>query len=359
MWTPTEPYNELSTPPIAQLESREVLKATTEARAELAALDQAVHRLPNPSILLNAVTLLEAQASSEIENIVTTTDELFQLASVEGTHANPATRETLRYRTALYTGIEALNSRPLSTIITRLVCSSVNGQDMRIRDLPGTFIGDPITHTVRYTPPEGPEVIADKLDAWERFVHGEHALDPLVVMAAAHYHFEAIHPFPDGNGRTGRILNILMLIESGLLREPVLYLSRYIIENKNMYYRLLLEVTKKSAWEEWILFMLEGVRQTAALTLALIDEIQALQENFRAEMRAKTAVGPNSDVLDLLFERPYCRIVDVIERGGVSRPTASKWLNDLVSQSMLDTVKVGRDRLFINSRLLKVLSRPA
>ena len=181
----------------------------------------------------------------------------------------------------------------------------------------------------------------------------------LVVMAAAHYHFEAIHPFPDGNGRTGRILNILMLIESGLLREPVLYLSRYIIENKNMYYRLLLEVTKKTAWEEWILFMLEGVRQTAALTLALIDEIQALQENFRAEMRAKTAVGPNSDVLDLLFERPYCRIVDVIERGGVSRPTASKWLNDLVSQSMLDTVKVGRDRLFINSRLLKVLSRPA
>ncbi len=359
MWTPTEPYNELRKPPVASLESRDVLKSTTEARAGLAALDQAVHRLPNPSILLNAVTLLEAQASSEIENIVTTTDELFQLASVEGTHANPATRETLRYRTALYTGIASLNSRPLSTTTATQVCSSVNGRDMQIRDLPGTFIGDPVAHTVRYTPPDGTVVIADKLDDWEGFVHGEHELDPLVVMAAAHYHFEAIHPFPDGNGRTGRILNILMLIESDLLREPVLYLSRYIIENKNEYYRLLLEVTKNSAWEEWILFMLEGVRQTAELILGLIDEIQALQEDFRTEMRAKTTVGANSDVLDLLFERPYCRIVDVIERSEVSRPTASKWLNELVSQSMLETVKVGRDRLFINSRLLKVLSRPS
>lgn len=359
MWTPTEPYNELSNPPVESLESRDVLKSTTEARAGLAALDQAVHRLPNPSILLNAVTLLEAQASSEIENIVTTTDELFQLASVEGTHANPATRETLRYRTALYTGIASLNSRPLSTTTATQVCSSVNGRDMQIRDLPGTFIGDPVAHTVRYTPPDGSVVIAEKLDDWERFVHGHHELDPLVVMAAAHYHFEAIHPFADGNGRTGRILNILMLIEFELLREPVLYLSRYIIENKNEYYRLLLDVTKNSAWEEWILFMLEGVRQTAELTLGLIDEIQALQEDFRTEMRAKTTVGANSDVLDLLFERPYCRIVDVIERSEVSRPTASKWLNELVSQSMLETVKVGRDRLFINSRLLKALTRPS
>lgn len=359
MWTPAEPYNELREPPVEKLESREVLKATTEARAALAALDQAVHRLPNPSILLNAVTLLEAQASSEIENIVTTTDELFQLASVESTHANPATRETLRYRSALYTGIAALDSLPLSTITATQVCSSVSGRDMRIRDLPAAFIGDPIAHTVRYTPPDGPSVIADKLDDWERFVHGEHKLDPLVVMAAAHYHFEAIHPFPDGNGRTGRILNILMLIESELLREPVLYLSRYIIENKNEYYRLRLEVTRDSAWAEWILFMLEGVRQTANLTLDLIDKVQALQEDFRSEMKAKTAIGADSDMLDLLFERPYCRIVDVIERSEVSRPTASKWLNELVSQSMLDTVKAGRDRLFINSRLLKVLSRPA
>ena len=359
MWTPTEPFNELAGPPIDELETRQVLKSTTEARASLAALDQAVHRLPNLSILLNAVTLLEAQASSEIENIVTTTDELFQLASVDSTHANPATRETLRYRTALYTGIAELKSRPVSTSTATTVCSSVNGREMRIRDLPGTFIGDPIAHSVRYTPPDGPKVIADKLNDWERFIHGDHGIDPLVVMAAAHYQFEAIHPFPDGNGRTGRILNILMLIETGLLREPVLYLSRFIIENKNEYYRLLLEVTKSSSWEDWLLFMLRGVRLTSQLTLGLIDDIQRLQEEFRAEMRADTVIGANSDVLDLLFERPYCRIIDVIDRCGVSRPTASKWLNDLVSHSMLETLKTGRDRIFINTRLLKVLSRPA
>lgn len=359
MWSPNEPYNDLPAPPAGELETREVLKSTTEARAALAALDQAVYRLPNPSILLNAVTLLEAQASSEIENIVTTTDELFQLASVDNTHANPATKETLRYRSALYAGIADQVNRPVSTSTATKVCSSVNGREMRIRDLPGTFIGDPITHSVRYTPPSGPTLIADKLADWEKFIHGDHHLDPLVVMAAAHYHFEAIHPFPDGNGRTGRILNILMLIEAQLLKEPVLYLSRFIIENKNEYYRLLLDVTTSSAWENWILFMLRGIHSTAQLTLELIDEIQRLQSDFRNDMRNRTVMGANSDILDLLFERPYCRIADVIERCDVSRPTASKWLNELVSENMLNSVKVGRDRLFINSRLLRVLSQPS
>lgn len=358
MWTPNEPYNDLPMPPVQALETREVLKFTTEARAALAALDQAVYRLPNPSILLNAVTLLEAQASSEIENIVTTTDELFQLASVDNAHANPATKETLRYRTALYAGIAELEARPVSTRTATKVCSSVNGRDMRTRDLPGTFIGDPFTNSVRYTPPSGPDLIADKLEDWERFVHGDHGLDPLVVMAAAHYQFEAIHPFPDGNGRTGRILNILMLIEAKLLREPVLYLSHFIIENKNEYYSLLLDVTKTSEWEKWILFVLRGVHSTAQMTLELIDEIQRLQSDFRNDMRENTGAGANSDVLDLLFERPYCRIVDVMDRCEVSRPTASKWLNELVSEHMLSSIKVGRDRLFINSRLLHILPQP-
>lgn len=358
MWTPNEPYNDLSAPPTEELETREVLKSTTEARAVLAALDQAVYRLPNPSILLNAVTLLEAQASSEIENIVTTTDELFQLASIDNGHATPATKETLRYRTALYAGVAKLEARPVSTNTATKVCSSINGREVRIRDLPGTFIGDSLTHSIRYTPPSGRDLIADKLQDWETFIHGDHGLDPLVVMAAAHYHFEAIHPFPDGNGRTGRILNILMLIEAELLREPVLYLSRFIIENKNEYYRGLLEVTKSSEWEKWILFILEGVRSTAQQTLELIDAIERLQSEFRNHIKKRTVMGANSDILDLLFERPYCRIADVIDRCSVSRPTATKWLNDLVSEEMLNTVKVGRDRLFINSSLLRVLSQP-
>ncbi len=357
MWKPDEPYNDLPEPPVDNLETRSVLKATTEARAGLAALDQAVHRLPNPSILLNAVVLLEAQASSEIENIVTTTDELFQLASGNSAHANPAAKETLRYREALYVGIRELETRPISSSMATQVCTSVNGRETTVRELPGTFIGDPVNHTERYTPPEGPELITDKLQAWGDFIHGEHGLDPLVTMAVAHYQFEAIHPFPDGNGRTGRILNILMLMEAELLRVPVLYLSRYIIENKNDYYRLLLEVTKENSWEAWNLFMLEGVRSTSLLTLDLIDKIQVLQTDLRSRLRERTTAGANSDFLDLLFEKPYCRIIDVVERCGVSRPTASKWLNELESESLLQSLKIGRDRLFINVPLMRTLSR--
>lgn len=359
MWTASEPYNDLPRPPTTELETREVLKSTTEARAALAALDQAVYRLPNPSILLNALTLLEAQASSEIENIVTTTDELFQLASVESVRANPAAKETLRYRSALYLGVGELRFRPISAAMAARICSGVNGHETTVRELPGTFIGDPATRTVRYTPPSGREVITEKLVEWESYIHGQQALDPLVVMAVAHYQFEAIHPFPDGNGRAGRILNILMLIDAGLLKEPVLYLSRYIIENKNEYYRLLLNVTKDSDWQSWLLFMLKGVRSTAELTLDLIDDIQQLQMEFRTEIRENSVVRSDTDLLDLLFERPYLRTADVVDRCNVSRPTASKWLNDLVKRNQLRTVKAGRERLFINWRLLHLLSRPS
>ena len=358
MWIASEPYNDLPKPPTTELETREVLKATTEARAALAALDQAVYRLPNPSILLNALTLLEAQASSEIENIVTTTDELFQLASVDRRRANPAAKETLRYRTALYLGVGELRFRPISSALAARICSGINGHETTVRELPGTFIGDPATRAVRYTPPSGREVITEKLVEWEAYIHGEHVVDPLIVMAVAHYQFEAIHPFPDGNGRAGRILNILMLIDAGLLREPVLYLSRYIIENKNEYYQRLLNVTKAADWQSWLLFMLEGVRSTAELTLNLIDDIQQLQMEFRTEIRQSSVVRSDTDLLDLLFERPYLRTSDVVERCNVSRPTASKWLNDLVERNQLRTVKTGRERLFINRRLLQILSQP-
>lgn len=175
-------------------------------------------------------------------------------------------------------------------------------------------------------------------------------------MAIAHYQFEAIPPFEDGNGRTGRILKVLQLVDAGLLDAPILYLSRFIIQNKDDYYRLLLSVTKEAAWEEWIRFMLQGIESTANQTLHKIDRIQVLQETIRQEIREQTRAGSNADLLDVLFENPYARISDVMQRCGASRPTATGWLNALVAYGSLTNLKVGRDRLFINARFMDVLA---
>lgn len=250
MWTPDLPYNDLPFPPVDELETRSILRAAANARAALAGLDQAVKQIPNPEILISPLSLLEAQASSEIENIVTTTDDLFRDENLRSAAPDPAVKETLRYREALFAGLKEVRRRPLNTNIALEVSSHISGYNMELRSLPGTFIGNPTTLEARYTPPEGKELIARKLGDWEKIVHIGDELDPLVAMAVAHYQFEAIHPFTDSNGRTGRILNILMLIERRLLSEPVLYLSRYIIENKNEYYDRLLAVTRDGAWHE-------------------------------------------------------------------------------------------------------------
>lgn len=359
-WSPAEPYNELPPlPPTHEIETRTVLKATIEARAAIAALDQAARRIPNPTVLINSIPLLEAQASSEIENIVTTTDELFQFAHHETEATAGATKETLQYREALFAGFELVKTRPLSVSTAIEVCSTIKRREMQVRRLPGTFIGNPVTREAIYTPPVGERVIRDKLSEWVEFVHSSPDLDPLVVMALAHYQFEAIHPFEDGNGRTGRILNMLLLVEADLLSLPLLYLSRYIIENRSEYYALLLGVTAEQRWEEWCLFILEGVRQTAASTVRRIDDVRALQDEAQAIIREVTKGGSNADLLAVLFEQPYCRISDVIDRCGVSRPTATNWLNNLVDLGFLIDVKRGKTRLFINHRFLDVLTRDA
>lgn len=355
MWSADIPFNDLPDPPAERFETISVLKATVEARSALAALDQAVQRIPNPGVLVSALPLLEAQASSEIENIVTTTDELFRLVADAEEDATPATKETLRYRAALFAGLQSLQTRPLTTTTAIEVCSRIKGREMTVRELPGTYIGNPITKQARYTPPNGREVILEKLAAWESFIHGNSELDPLVMMAAAHYQFEAIHPFSDGNGRTGRILNVLILSETGLLREPVLYLSRYIIKHKEEYYARLLEVSSKGDWESWLLFMLRGVAVTSRETLTIIDEIQMLQKDMQEEVRTITSAGANADLLDLLFEQPYLRISNVMEACGVSRPTATKWLGELLEAKKLHDLRIGRERLFINHRFLNIL----
>ena len=357
-WMANRPHNALPELPSTELlETRAVLKATTKARAALAALDQAVRRIPNPSVLVNAIPLLEAQASSEIENIVTTTDDLFRFAQHPEDSAAPEVKETLRYCSALFSGVQSLERRPLTVSTAIEVCTRIKDREMGLRSLPGTFIGNPATREAIYTPPEGKALIAEKLGNWERFIHDRQELDPLVILAAQHYQFEAIHPFADGNGRTGRILNVLLLLDTGLLHQPVLYLSRYIIQNKDEYYRRLLEVTRSNAWEPWLLFIIRGVQVTAEDTLAKIDLIQQLQLTMRDEIKALTSAGSNADLLDVLFEQPYCRIGNVIERCGVSRPTATKWLSELAADGSLLDVRLGRERLFINQRFLDVLTR--
>ena len=356
-WSPEVPYNDL--PPLppegVDLEPKSVLKATVEARTALATLAQAGRLLPNPSVLIHAVPLLEAQASSEIENIVTTADELFK--HVESGGGDHATKEALRYRSALFAGVSSIRSRPLTAATAVRVCSELHGREMEVRAVPGTRIANPTTREIVYAPPEGGDLIHEKLSAWERFMHAEDDLDPVVRMAVAHYQFEAIHPFHDGNGRTGRVINILMLIEAGLLDDPILYLSRAIIARKNDYYRLLRAVTAEGAWVEWILYMLDVVRESATSTTTKIGSIRACQDDIAERARAATPGGRDAQFLDVLFEQPYCRISTVAERCDVSRQTASTWLHALVTAGLLSDVKVGRELLFVNHEFLDVLTR--
>ncbi len=333
-----------------------MLKATVKARTALATLAQAGQLLPNPHILIHAVPLLEAQASSAIENIVTTADELFK--HVDSGGGDHATKEALRYRSAIFAGVESIRSRPLTATTAARICSVLQGRDMAVRAVPGTRIANPATREIVYAPPEGADLIRGKLSEWERFVHAEDDLDPLVRMAVAHYQFEAIHPFHDGNGRAGRVVNILMLIEAGLLQDPILYLSRAIIARKNDYYRLLRAVTAEDAWIEWILYMLDVVRESATSTIRKIGAIRSCQEDIAERARAATPGGRDAQFLGVLFEQPYCRIGTVVGRCDVSRQTASSWLHALVEAGLLSEVKVGRELLFVNHELLDVLTRP-
>lgn len=356
-WSPDVPFNDLPPLPPAgfDLEPKPVLKATVEARTALATLAQAGQMLPNPNVLIHAVPLLEAQASSEIENIVTTADELFK--HVESGGGDQATKEALRYRSALFSGVESIRSRPLAYATAASICSRLHGREMGVRVVPGTCIANPTTREIVYAPPEGVDLIREKLSAWERFVHAEDDLDPLVRMALAHYQFEAIHPFHDGNGRTGRVINILMLIEAGLLRDPILYLSRAIIDRKNDYYQLLRAVTAEGAWIEWVLYMLDIVRESAASTMQKIGSIRTCQDDIAERARAATTGGRDAEFLTVLVEQPYCRINTVAARCDVSRQTASSWLRALVEAGLLSDVKAGRELLFVNHEFLDVLTR--
>lgn len=357
-FTPDRPYNDLpDLPPTVDIESKPVLKACTKTRVALAALRQATALIPNPAVLINSIPLLEAQASSEIENIVTTTDELFRHAQLESLTADPATKEALRYRTALKAGFDSLKKRPLTTRTAEEVCTIIRDVRMTVRKVPGTKLANSATGESIYTPPEGESRLRDKLANWERFIHDDGDIDPVVRMAVSHYQFEAIHPFTDGNGRTGRILNLLMLVEQGLLDLPVLYLSRYVIRNKAAYYNALLAVTTHGDWENWILYMLHATEDTAKWTLAKIEAVRKLMEQTAEFARKAAAKQYSRELVELVFVQPYCRIENVVEAGIARRQTASTYLHKLEAIGILEQKQIGLKKLFLNSRFLKLLTQ--
>jgi Fic family protein len=356
VWRPQEPFNALPPlPPETDLETKAILKRCISARAALAELKQAAELIPNQGVLINTLPLLEAQASSEIENIITTTDRLFRFREVDD-NADAPTKEALRYSRALLEGFQSLRERPFVTRTAEEICSLIKGMEMRVRRVPGTALARQ-TGEIVYTPPVGEDLLRSLLANWERFLHEATEIDPLIRMAVAHYQFEAIHPFTDGNGRTGRVLNSLFFISQDLLTLPILYLSRYIIQHKADYYRLLRGVTQADAWEDWVLFMLKGVEETARWTVAKIATIRKLQAHTVEHVRNAAPKIYSHELVNLIFELPYCRIQNLTEREIAGRQTASVYLKELVKIGVLEEKPVGREKLFIHSKLMRLLTR--
>lgn len=353
---PEKPYNDIPLlPPKVEIETKAVLKLAIEANKALAELNFATKMLPDPTVLINTIPLQEAKASSEIENIVTTSDELFRASFTDSLDVDSATKETLRYRQALKAGCEMLTAKPITTNMICEICSIIKNTEMNIRKVSGTQIKNVATGEVLYTPPEGEKVIRDLLSNWERFLNENTDFDPLVKMAVLHYQFEAIHPFLDGNGRTGRIMNLLYLIHEGLLAYPVLYLSGYIIRNKADYYRLIRGVTADENWQDWILYILQGIHEASLETVQRIESISALMKQTYDDIKRLAPNVPAKEMNDLIFTQPYCRVKNIVDAGIAKRQTAMVYLKNLEDAGILESVKAGREVLFVNRKFLTCL----
>jgi len=343
-------------PPIESIESTEILKKCINARVALAELKQAAELIPNAAVLVNTLPLLEARASSEIENIVTTADKLFEYADIAEDKADAATKEALRYRTALFEGTKMVRRGMLTTDMAIHICSTIKGTDLDIRAESGTRLKNRMTGEVIYTPPEGQKLLIEKLENWADFMHNDTEIDPLVRLAVQHYQFEAIHPFADGNGRTGRILNILFLVEQGLLDSPILYLSRFIIRNKAAYYRLLHNVTLEQGWTPWVMFILEGVEETCTWTTDKIKAIRELMEHTAEFVQYTMPKTYTWELVELLFKQPYCRIGNLVDAGIAKRQTASVYLKQLCDAGVLKEIKSGRENIFVHPKYIELLT---
>lgn len=337
------------------VETEAVLRALARAHRHLAELKGRASSIPNPGILIDTLFLQEAKASSEIENIVTTHDELFQTTLFPESPASPAAKEVARYRDALGLGFNRLRDQGgLITNNTIVAMFQVlKGTSGEFRETPGTALKNEASGKLVYIPPQDGRVVRDQMHRLEQYINDDALceLDPIIKMAIIHHQFESIHPFPDGNGRVGRIINVLYLARQGLLEIPILYLSRHITSNKAEYYRLLQVVRETGEWEEWLLFMLQAVAETSISTLALVEQIRNLMIEYKTRIRTKHAKIYSQDLLNTLFRHPYTRI-DLVQREiGKTRQTTAKYLDELCEGGLLSKHRLGKSNYYINDPL--------
>lgn len=350
------PYNDLpSLPPKSDLETKAILLKTITASRALAQLNGAIRNLPNPTLFLDTIHLQEAKASSAIENIITTNDDLYQALIADKKFDRPETKEVLRYKEALWLGLEQLKKRPfITTNLCIELVQTIKGNTAGIRNNPGTTLSNTKGEVI-YTPPSGRDTIMGKLAEWEKFVNEDESFDLLIKMALLHYQFEAIHPFADGNGRTGRILLLLYLKQTGLLDIPAIYLSEYIIQHKYEYYRYLREVTENQDWEGFILYILEMVEKTANHGLSRLENVSQLMESTADSIRNKLPKVYSKDLLEILFRLPYTKRQSLIDAGLGSPKTVGNYLSELEDNGFLTSKRVGKEKLYLNMPLMRIL----
>lgn len=340
-----------------RFETATLLKKLASASRSLAELKGVAVSIPNQAVLINSLGLQEAKDSSAIENIVTTHDELFQASLFPDVATNVAAKEVQRYRQALNVGFDALMENQLLTSNHILAIQrALEQNDAGFRKVPGTVLKDSGGKTV-YTPPD-PTAIPPLMDDLQRFINDDASFvaDPLIKMALMHHRFETIHPFYDGNGRTGRIINVLYLVQQGLLDTPILYMSRYIVRTKSEYYRLLQDVRERDAWEEWVLYMLEAVDETARDGLATVVAIREALRDYKQRIRDQFKFY-SQDLIDNLFTHPYTKIAFVEAELDVSRLTATKYLDALARGGFLRKARFGRANYYVNTALVDIIQR--
>jgi Fic family protein len=340
-------------------DSKPILKKLTKAHQALAELKGVTAIIPNQNILLNTLSLQEAKDSSAIENIITTDDELYKSDALTQSFASHAAKEVYNYVAALKNGFEEIKKTELLTNNSILeIQARLEENKAGFRKLPGTALKNDRTGETVYTPPQDVMQIQSLMSNLEKFLNDDEAsdLDPLIKMAIIHHQFESIHPFYDGNGRTGRIINVLYLVRQKLLHTPVLYLSRYINQNKADYYRLLQKVRNdESAWDEWVLFMLDGVEKTSQQTTLLIQGMKALMQSHKEKIRDELPKIYSQDLVNVIFGHPYTKIDFVVREIGVSNLTATRYLNELVRIGLMRKEKKWRESYYINIELFNLL----